>query len=300
MRIIKATDAIPVEHPVFCIFGQPGIGKSSLGYSAKDPLLLDFDEGAHRAANRKDTLLIKSWADVNEIDRDALAPYSTVTVDTVGRCLDLLALDIIDANPKMGRDGNLTLQGYGALGTRFRGWITKLRAFGKDVVLIAHHKEDKDGDSIIIRPDITGRSYGEVMKSSDFVGFVYMNGKNRYIDFNPTDRWVGKNPANWKPLPIPEIGKAQSFLADLMDKGRAALGSISAESAQITQQVDDWRSAFEAYTTAEECNKALPQVTALTGIVAPQVKKLLMDRAKALKLEWSPQTKAFVELVGAK
>ena len=58
MHIIKATDAIAVEHPVLLIFGQPGIGKTSLAYSAADPLVLDFDQGAHRAANRRDTLAI--------------------------------------------------------------------------------------------------------------------------------------------------------------------------------------------------------------------------------------------------
>lgn len=53
MKIIKGVDTIPVEHPVFLIFGQPGICKSSLGYSTKDGLTLDFDKGAHRAANRR-------------------------------------------------------------------------------------------------------------------------------------------------------------------------------------------------------------------------------------------------------
>lgn len=298
MRIIKGTEPIPVEHPVFCIFGQPGIFKTSIGYSAKDPILLDFDDGAHRAANRRDTLLIKTWADVNELmnDRDALIPYSSVVVDTVGRCLDLMSVEIIRDNPKMGRDGSLTLQGYGVLRSRFRTWLTTLRTMGKDVVLIAHHKEDKDGDSFVIRPDITGSSYNEVMKSADFVGFGYMNGKNRILDFNPTDRWVGKNPGNWKPIEVPPIAKAQTFLAELIDKGRVALGSISEESAKIAQQVDDWRAAIETYTTAEECNKALPQVTALTGITAPQVKKILMDRSKALKLAYSTDSKCFVEL----
>jgi hypothetical protein len=67
MRIIKATDSIPVDHPVFMIFGQPGIGKSSLGYSCKDVLALDFDKGAHRAANRRDTLVIDTWKDIEDL-----------------------------------------------------------------------------------------------------------------------------------------------------------------------------------------------------------------------------------------
>ena len=164
MHIIKSTDAILVEHPVTLIFGQPGIGKSTLGYSAKDPLLLDLDQGAHRAANRRDTLKVTTWADVAELaeSRAALEPYATVVVDTVGRLLDLIAADIIEANPKNARDGALTLQGYGVLKTRFRTWLTQIRTWGKDVVLLAHHREEKDGDLTILRPDIIGASYGEV------------------------------------------------------------------------------------------------------------------------------------------
>lgn len=298
MRIIKSTEAIPVEHPVFCLFGQPGIGKTSIGYSAKEPLMLDFDDGAHRAANRRDTALIRTWADVEDL-KESIAPYSTVVVDTVGRCLDLMTVDIIEKNPKHGRDGGLSLQGFGALKSRFRVWISQLRAMGKDVVLIAHHKEDKDGDSFVIRPDITGSSYSEVMKVSDFVGFIYMAGKDRILDFNPTERWVGKNPGGWKPLKVPAVAKAQTFLAELMDQGRAALGSISEESAKITQQVDDWRAAIDSYTTVEEVNKALEEILRLSGIAAPQVKRLLMDRAKALKFAFDPTQKAFVDQVPA-
>jgi hypothetical protein len=87
VKIIKGTDAIPVEHPIFLIFGQPGLCKTSLGYSMKNPLLLDFDKGAARAVNRRDTLVIDAWKDVIELmeSPDALGPYDSITVDTVGR-----------------------------------------------------------------------------------------------------------------------------------------------------------------------------------------------------------------------
>lgn len=295
MRIIKATDAIPVEHPVFTIFGQPGIGKSTLGYSAHDPLTLDFDKGAHRAANRRDTLQIDTWADVTELMEhpDVLAPYHTIIVDTVGRCLDLMSADIIAGSPKLGRDGNLSLQGYGVLKSRFRLWIAALRTLGKDVILLAHDKEEGDADSKTVRPDITGGSYAEVMKVSDFVGYAYMAGKNRVIDFNPTERWVGKNPANWTPFPLPPVAKAQTFMADRVVEARAALGAMSETSSLIARQVTDWRAAIDAYTTTAEVNKAIAEVAQLPAVVAPQVKRLLMDRAKVLQFGWNPKLKAF-------
>lgn len=295
LKIIKGTEAIPVEHPVFAWFGQPGIGKSSLGYSTKQPLVLDFDKGAHRAANRRDTLVINTWEDINELmaSTDALAPYSTIVVDTVGRCLDMLSADIIASNPKMGNAGNLSLQGFGQLKTRFRTWIAQLRTLGKDVCLIAHDKEESDGDAKIVRPDITGGSYGEVMKVADFVGYLYMAGKDRVLDFNPTHRWIGKNPAGWKPLVLPPIAKCQDFMTTLMEQGREALGQISAESAKVAAQVDDWRNAIDAYATAEECTRALGEIHALPAIVQPQVKRLLADRVKALDLEYDGQAKVF-------
>lgn len=297
MRIIRSNQPIEVAHPVFLIFGQPGIGKSSLGYSAKDPLALDFDRGAHRAANRRDTLQIDAWADVAELTEqsEALAHYATIVVDTVGRCLDLMSTDIIASNPKLGRDGNLSLQGYGVLKSRFRLWIAQLRTYGKDVVLLAHDKEEGDADSKTVRPDITGGSYAEVMKVSDCVGYLFMAGKNRVLDFSPSERWVGKNPARWAPLTLPPVAKAQTVLADLIDGARAALGAISEESAKVAVEVDDWRAAVESYTKIDEINRAVSESAKLSAVVAPQAKKLLLDRAKALGFAWDMTKKTFIE-----
>lgn len=296
MKIIKATDSIPVEHPVFLIFGQPGIGKSSLGYSAHDPLTLDFDRGAHRAANRRDTLVIDTWADVTELTEhaNALVPYATIVVDTVGRCLDLMSTDIIAGNPKTGRDGNLSLQGYGVLKARFRLWIAQLRTLGKDVVLLAHDKEEGDADSKSVRPDITGGSYAEVMKVSDCVGYAYMAGKNRVLDFNPTEKWIGKNPAGWPPFVVPPVGKARTFLADRIADARRALGAMSDDSAQATQQVETWRQRIAAFTTAAEYNAAIPEIKKLSALLQPQVAKLLIDVAQSAGIPFDKKAKVFV------
>ena len=36
------------QNLTFLIFGSPGVGKTSLGYSAENSLLLNLDMGAHR------------------------------------------------------------------------------------------------------------------------------------------------------------------------------------------------------------------------------------------------------------
>src|SRR5690606_12335554 len=115
------------------IYGAPGLGKTSLAFTADTPLLLDFDQGAHRAANRKDIVQVRAWGDVTSITEDDLAPFNTIIVDTAGRALDALTADIIRRNPKLGRGGALTLQGYGALKAEFIAWLKLLNGFGKDV-----------------------------------------------------------------------------------------------------------------------------------------------------------------------
>ena len=179
--------------------------------------------------------------------------------------------------------------------------MATLRSHGKDVLLIAHDREEKDGDTTIVRPDIIGASLGEVMRIADFVGYLYMSGKDRVLDFNPTDRWVGKNPGQWKPFQVPPAAKAQTFMADLMVKGREALGQVSAESAKVLEQVETYRAALDGMTLAEELTNAIPEVQALPAVVAVQVKHLLMARATALGFTFNKKAGMFVapETVGA-
>lgn len=300
MKIIKSTEPIPVDHPVFLIYGQPGIAKTSLGYSAKDPLLLDCDKGAHRAANRRDTVVIDSWKDAADItaQADALESYSTIVVDTVGRCIDMIVANGAKTDPKKFPGGNPSQQGWGVVKSTFRNWLNAMRGLGKDVLLIAHDKEDKDGESRIMRADIAGGSYSEVFKSADFVGYLCLSGKQRILDFSPTDRWIGKNPGQWEPLAVPPIAKATDFMAKLMDEGRAVLGKISEESATVAKEVDEWRKTIDKAKTIKDCNDALETVLKIQSpVVAPQVKRLLMDHCKAIGCTYSTEEKKFIEQV---
>jgi len=295
MVIIKATDAIEVKHPVTLVFGPPGIGKSALLFMGKT-LTLDFDKGAHRAGNRKDTIQPESWNDVEEMlaSPAKLEAYEIIGIDTVGRCLDLITIDIIDKTPKHAYDGALNQKGWGVLKSRFHTFLARLRAMGKDVVMVAHDREDKDSEPKCAYPDIQGGSYGEVLKSADFVGYLSLAGKERALDFNPTERHVGKNPAAWSLIKVPDFAKQPDFLAGLIAKGRETLGRIGAESAMIAGQIADWAAQMETFTTPDEATAVLPKIEALEPMLRAQVKALLWERVKGLYWTYSPEKKAFV------
>jgi len=294
VRIIKGNEPIQVAHPVIAIYGQTGIGKTSLGYSMNAPLLFDFDSGAHRAVNRKDTLQVETWSDA----ADALAggrvePYASIIIDTVGRCLDVMTADIILQNPKLGPNGNLSQQGWGALKNKYRQFMATVRAQKKDVLLIAHDREDKDGDVRVVRPDIAGGSLNEVMKIADFVGYVYMVGKDRVIDFSPTDRWIGKNPAGWAPFKLPPIHECKGFMAELYDMARAALGQISETNAETVNVVEEWKSKIAEFDKIDDFNKIIPIIRELPKATYKAVATVLVAHAATKGLKFDSKKERF-------
>lgn len=201
IKITKPSEPIIIENIIVTIYGNPGSGKTSLALSADKPLLLDFDNGVHRALIRKDAVLIHKWQDVEDLNAEVLADYNTIVVDTVGRMLEILALYLISKTPKLGRGtGDLTLQGYGALSLAFKGWLNKIKSYKKDIVLIGHAKESNQNDQNIVRIDALGSSKDEILKCSDLLGFLEQNSQGRILNFNSTDKNLGKNCA--------EIGRA--------------------------------------------------------------------------------------------
>ncbi len=112
LNIKTASDPVELKGFNVVIYGQPGIGKTSLAFSAEKPLLLDFDNGVHRSEYRKDFVPINEWQEVANIQAQDITEYKTIIIDTVDTCLDYLSAGIIKRNPKMGnRNGGLTMQG---------------------------------------------------------------------------------------------------------------------------------------------------------------------------------------------
>lgn len=287
MKIVKSTDPITVATVTTLIYGAPGLGKTSLAFTAASPLLLDFDRGAYRSGFRKDTVQVEAWADVEHLSAADLAGYQTIVVDTVGRLLDALTVDIITKNPKMqGYGGALSLQGYGALKAAYAAWLKVLASMGKDVILIAHDKEDKNGDELIVRPDIQGGSYGEVFKRADGIAYLYRQGRNTILDFSPTDKWVGKNAAQFDPLTVPNFHQKPDFMAGVIKDIKAALNQLSEEQTQLVAQIDDWRMKVDDAADADAVNALVAESSKLDAPVGPQVKGLIAKRAEALGLTY--------------
>lgn len=260
LKITKAADPITVDRLNVCLYGQPGAGKSSLAFTTDAPLLLDFDRGAHRAANRKDIVQVNTWGDVASMDADDLTDYRTVVVDTAGRALDVLTADIIRRNPKAGRGGALTLQGYGALKSEFVAWLKMLNGFGKDVVLIAHMDEQRNGDDVLERLDVQGGSKGEIYKAADAMGRIFVKGNKRELDFTPREHSFGKNPGQLDVLEIPHPDRDPEFLAGVIRSIKDKLNALTAEQIEAQTNLEHWRVTIADLAAAEDFNAMLDQI----------------------------------------
>jgi len=279
LKIVRADEPINVETVVLTIYGAPGIGKSTLGFGARRPLLIDFDDGAKRAANRKDTVIAKQWRDITDMTAGDLADYDTIVVDTVGRALDALSLDIIERNPKMGQNGALSLQGFGQLKSQFAAWVKLLRSFGKDLVLIAHSTEDKSGDVLIERLDMQGASKNEVHKISDAMGRLAIRDRKRVLDFTPGEVTFGKNPAQLDELVVPHVETDTEFLAKVIEQIKDSLNALTAEQRERMLAIEEWAGTIRKATTDKQINAMITETQNAPENIRAAVKGQLNQHA---------------------
>ena len=291
LKITKASEPIRVERINLCIYGQPGAGKTSLAFTAARPLLLDFDKGAQRAANRKDVVRIEGWADAAGITEDDLADYATLVVDTAGRALDALTADIIRRNPKAGYGGALSLQGYGTLKAEFSAWLKMVNGFGKDVLLIAHMDEQRKGDDVLERLDVQGGSKGEIYKASDAMARLFVRGSKRELDFSPRENSFGKNPGQLDVLDIPHPDRDPAFLAGVIQQIKDRLNRMTAEQQRAQEVMDGWRAVIADLQNADQFNAKMADVKQ-----APRaVQALFAAEARAKGLEFDAKAHAYRE-----
>ncbi len=209
MSLIRKPYELDVQTKIKClIYGQAGVGKTTVALSAPSPLLLDFDGGVHRVnyGHQTPTVQIQKWEDCEEVMKENLSEYKSIIIDTGGKLLDFMGDYIIRKNPKMGKsNGSLSLQGFGERKGMFRQFCRQIMLMDKHLIFVAHRDTQKNGEEIRYVPLFGGSSYDDLVSELDLVGYMEAVGRKRTITFDPTDRNDGKNTCNLQPtidLPI--------------------------------------------------------------------------------------------------
>lgn len=294
INVTKSTDPIEVKTLCLTVYSQPGLGKTSLAFSASRPLLLDFDNGAHRAPNRADVVRVTDWAEVAGIKADDVKDYDTIIIDTAGKALDVLAQDVIKSDSRLAYGGALNQQGWGKLGVRFSAFLRLIRSFGKDVILIAHMDEQKDGDAIKERLKVPGGSKDLILTDSDVIARISIFNKERVLVFSPTETSFGKDPAGLLSMPIPDV-KSPAFktcMADVIRAVKDKLNALSDDQLAHKVEVDWFAQALPNIKAPEELNLLLGRAKQ----AGRDVQRMVVARAAELQLEYDEATRGYVWL----
>ena len=298
---LKVTTTIKV-----LIYGQPGTGKSSLALSAPSPVLLDFDGGVQRVngAFQCPTLQVESWDEVIEAMKEDLSEFQTIVIDTAGKMLDYMSSFIIKNDQKMAmRDGSLSLKGYGVRKTMFINFLKQCSMLGKNLIFVAHEREDKDGETRIVRPEIGGSSAGDLIKELDLVGYMQMIGAERTISWSPTEKFYAKNTCNLEPIQkIPTIidkdgnvTAQNNFLTKTFDAYHAYLKKQAGISAEYEALMDVVRENVEAIEDADTANQVTANVLSFQHIWDSKLRAglLISEKCQKLGLKFNKITKKY-------
>lgn len=285
------------------IAGVPGIGKTTLALSAPKPLLIDLDKGVSRveARYRKDTDVVNTFEELkNDLTNSDLSAYETIVIDTGGKLLELLKPVVIAKDPKNGKkDGNLSLQGYGAIKREFASFINFVKSLDKHLVIVFHATEvSLDGDVTGLRIRIEGSSRDDVWDDIDIGGFVEMNGKKRTIGFSNCDRYYAKGTHGIHGIyEVPTLtnGSKNDFLTQLFAKIKDDLNAETIEFDNYTKTMEALMPSIENAKDAKELNIAYAEIASAEHYLTSKDELwfALNEKAKGLGLKYAKAKNCF-------
>jgi hypothetical protein len=286
------------------IYGQPGIGKSTLALSAPNPVVIDADKGMKRVEPRfrVPSLPLDSYKDLLALlETNELDGFQTIVFDTAGKLLERMGDYVMETNPKNRQgDGSLSQKGWGAVKSEFQKLVRTVQGKNKNIIFIAHEREEKDGEAKKLRPDISGSSGKDIVKELDFMGYYEKRGSKRVISFNPDETFYAKNS-----LKLPQYlevadtdANPNDFITKhIIERTAARAAEEDVENQKYAELVATLTASVDKVKDVKTANDALAVVSAADAIWDSHrvVKAKLQEKVKALGIEYSKEKSCFVK-----
>lgn len=280
------------------IYGQPGIGKSTLAISAPNPVMVDAEKGLKRveARLRVPSLQAESYEQILEfLNGEEIAPFGTIVFDTMGRVLELMEPYLIKKNPKNAQsNGALSLAGYKARKIEFDNLLKLIRRLGKSVVFVAHEKEEKSGEEKIVRPDVAGANGASLIKDLDFVGYMEAKGTKRTISFFPTEKYYAKNALQLdEVIQVPDTKDGNTFISERIVG--VTKEKLKSQAELIKKYNEELSKAQKIIDNMNDPNKAIEQLENIEPIWDAKKRIFKSLKKQAEQLGFKYENKQFVK-----
>ena len=298
MSLIKKANELVIPTTIkMMLYGQAGMGKTTVALSAPKPLLLDFDNGVKRVnmahLDGIDTVQITSWNDVQQVLQEDLSGYQTIVIDTIGKMMDFIITYKCGTRQPSIRD-------WGGINAEF-SWMTRtLSSLNKNVIFVAHRDTRKEGDDTVFIPALREKSYNSIVTELDLLGYLEMKSENgrqrRTITFDPTSRNDGKNTCNLPSvMEVPTIidasgkpiAKNDYIASRVINPYLTMLAAKKAETEKYEKVIEEIKEQIELITDAESANNFIAQIDSFdhVGSSKAMAAQLINSKAKALNLK---------------
>jgi len=296
------------------IYGETGIGKTTVAQSAPKPFTIDLDRGMERVSARHRSIMtqVDNYAELLvDLESDEFKECETVVIDTGGALISLMQRVAIAAD-KVNRqaDGTISIRGHGAVKKMFNDFVGRLiNVYKKNIVFLFHSVEEmkKQGgqDFKVNRILCEGSAKNLVWQPADFGGFMFVDeqGKRR-IGFSSQEHFHAKG--SYGITGVREISTlgpadANNFLTKLFDEARANIAKdaeffesekkdyvrVMGQGAKLVEEINDIETA-NAF--AEKLNQLNHKITSKSEIGA-----MAKERIAELGLTWDKDKKAWVQ-----
>ena len=178
MTIENTAEIKPTGNLVMVVYGKGGVGKTTFAATAPDPLILDFENGTKYLGERGfdvKVIRIQKWfntADKKDLS-EIIKPFKTIILDPLGEAMEkLINSDTISGAKNRQNDGSLTMSGWGEVKKQMKDFIKWLRDSGKNIILVAHVSEEKNGEELVNRIQVATKLREEIPNIVDVISYM--------------------------------------------------------------------------------------------------------------------------------
>lgn len=299
--LVKPTELKSKSNYKCLIYGQPGVGKTTLALSSSNPVLFDFEEGIYRVEKQFQvpSLQVKNFNEVMDtLNSEEIDCFETIVFDTLGRLIDCIVEQVKQDVVR----STLRQNDWGTVKMKFNNMIRTIYAKNKSVIFVAHETESKEEDNKTKKRPSTGSGSSglSLINDMDIVGYCFIKDNKRVIAFTPSESFYAKNSLQLDDYLIidnPNIKGNTFFQEKIVKMSKDKVKKDNELSIKYSNLMDIIRNNIEDLNTIEEINNFLNDMKNYETIWDSKYRAWdeLQKKATTLNFTYDKEKKLFIK-----